>query len=54
MKKFRFLKWKVYKDGKDLFSLLLKIVKNLSKEYRFELGSQIIKVVSCKLLVVKL
>ena len=43
MKKFRFLDWKVYKDAKELFSLLLKIVKNLPKEYRFELGSQIIR-----------
>lgn len=43
MKKFRFLEWKVYKDAKELFSLLLKIVKKLPKEYRFELGSQIIR-----------
>jgi four helix bundle protein len=43
MKKFRFLEWKVYKDAKELFSFLLKIVKKLPKEYRFELGSQIIR-----------
>jgi len=43
MKKFRFLEWKVYADSKELFNLLLKIVKNLPKEYRFELGSQIIR-----------
>jgi len=43
MNKFRFLQWDVYKDAKLLFSLILKIVKKLPKEYRFELGSQIIK-----------
>ena len=43
MKKFRFLEWEVYKDAKELFSLLLKVVKKLPKEYRFELGSQIIR-----------
>ncbi len=43
MKKFRFLEWKIYKDAKELFSLLLKIVKKLPKEFRFELGSQIIR-----------
>ena len=43
MDKFRFLNWKVYQDSKELFSLILKIVKKLPKEYRFELGSQIIK-----------
>ena len=43
MRKFRFLEWKVYKDAKELFSFLLKFVKKLPKEYRFELGSQIIR-----------
>lgn len=43
MDKFRFLKWKVYQDSKKLFYLVLKLVKRLPKEYRFELGSQIIK-----------
>jgi four helix bundle protein len=43
MKKFRFLEWRVYKEAKELFSLLLKIVKELPKEYRYELGSQIIR-----------
>ncbi len=43
MKKFRFLDWKVYKDAKELFSLLLKIVRKLPREYRFELGSQLLK-----------
>ena len=43
MRKFRFLEWKVYKDSKELLVLLLEIVKRLPKEYRFELGSQIIR-----------
>jgi len=28
MDKFRFLKWPVYKDAKELFSLILKIVES--------------------------
>lgn len=43
MNKFRFLNWEVYKNAKQLFSLVLKLVKKLPKEYRFELGSQIIR-----------
>jgi len=43
VEKFRFLKWKVYKDAKDFFGIALKIVKQLPKEYRFELGSQLIR-----------
>lgn len=43
MRKFRFLEWKVYKDSKELFKLILKIVKNLPREFRFELGSQLIR-----------
>jgi four helix bundle protein len=43
MNKFRFFEWKVYKDAKDLFGVILKLVKKLPKEYRFELGSQLIR-----------
>lgn len=43
MKKFRFINWQVYKESQELFSLLLKLVKNLPKEYRFELGSQLLR-----------
>jgi len=43
MNKFRFLQWEVYKDAKDLFGLILKIVKKLPREFRFELGSQLIR-----------
>lgn len=43
MDKFRFLKWEVYRDSKKLFSEILLIVKRLPREYRYELGSQIIR-----------
>ncbi|MDO8565065.1 MAG: four helix bundle protein [bacterium] len=43
MKQFRFREWKVYQDAHRLFSLLLKVVKKLPKEYRFELGSQLVR-----------
>ena len=43
MKRFRFVEWQVYKDAKKLFSLLISVVKKLPKEYRYEIGSQIIR-----------
>jgi len=43
VEKFRFLKWKVYQDAKELFVLILNVVKKIPKEYRFELGSQLIR-----------
>ena len=43
MQKFRFLEWQVYKDSQKLLTLVLKIVHQLPKEYRYELGSQIIR-----------
>ena len=43
MDKFRFLKWKVYEDAKRLLKEILFIVKKLPREYRYELGSQIIR-----------
>ncbi len=42
-KKNKFLDWKVYRDARELFSLVLGVVKKIPKEYRFELGSQIIR-----------
>ncbi len=41
MRNFRFLEWKVYKDAKVLFAFLLRIVKDLPREFRFEMGSQL-------------
>jgi len=43
MERFRFLEWDVYKDAKEVNSQILKIVKALPDEYRFELGSQIVR-----------
>ena len=37
------MKWQVYKDAKELFSIILKLVKKLPREFRFELGSQLIR-----------
>ena len=43
MNQFRFLEWNVYKDSKNLLELILRLVKRLPKEYRFELGSQMVR-----------
>lgn len=43
MNTFRFLDWQVYKDSKKLIYLILKIVRKLPKEYRFDIGSQLIR-----------
>ena len=43
MNKFRFLNWEVYQSSREIVILILKLVKKLPKEYRFELGSQIIR-----------
>lgn len=40
---FRFLDWEVYKDSKKVTTLILRIVNKLPKEYRYDLGSQIIR-----------
>lgn len=43
MGKFRFSDWQVYKHSKELFSFILKIVGKLPKEYRYEIGSQLVR-----------
>jgi four helix bundle protein len=43
MKKFRFLDWEVYDDGQKLFSFILKLVARMPKEYRYDLGSQLLR-----------
>ncbi len=43
MNKFRFVDWKVYKDSKKLFGVLIELTKSLPKEYRFEISSQLIR-----------
>lgn len=41
MKEFRFLDWEVYQSSQELLTVCLRITKDLPKEYRYELGSQI-------------
>lgn len=43
MNKFRYLQWPVYKEAKQLTLDILKLVRGLPKEYRFELSSQLIR-----------
>jgi four helix bundle protein len=43
MEKFRFLKWSVYKESQDLFTLIIRVIDKIPREYRFELGNQIIR-----------
>lgn len=40
---FRFLDWKIYKDSKKLFHNTKKITQRIPKEYRFEIGNQLIR-----------
>ncbi|PJE74103.1 MAG: hypothetical protein COV01_03325 [Candidatus Taylorbacteria bacterium CG10_big_fil_rev_8_21_14_0_10_41_48] len=40
---FRFTNWPVYRDSKEFANLCFSIVRKLPKEYRFEVGSQIIR-----------
>ena len=42
-KLFRFLEWEVYKDSQDAFLKVVKIVRSLSQDLRYTLGSQILK-----------
>lgn len=42
-KPFRFLDWNVYQDARELFLESRKIVTSLPREYRFEIGSQLIR-----------
>jgi len=43
VEKFRFLNWEVYRNTRELISLVLVLVRKLPREYRYELGSQIIR-----------
>jgi len=40
---FRFINWPVYEDAKLFANNCFSIVKRLPREYRFEIGSQIIR-----------
>lgn len=43
MNKFRFLEWNVYKDAQKLYQIIFEIVHRLPREYRFEIGSQLMR-----------
>lgn len=43
MEQFRFFEWQVYKDAKDLYKVLLTIVRDLPREFRYEIGNQIVR-----------
>lgn len=43
MNRFRFLEWEVYKDAKKVFSIVLKLVRSLPQEHRFDLGNQLVR-----------
>jgi four helix bundle protein len=40
---FRFLDWQVYKDSRQLYVEIVKLTHGIGKEYRFEIGAQIIR-----------
>lgn len=50
MNQFRFLEWEAYKDSQELFTFIYNLVKKLPREYRFELGSQILRSASSVIL----
>ncbi len=41
MEEFRFLKWKVYKDSKEFFQIIIKIVSKLPQNLKYEAGNQL-------------
>jgi len=43
MDEFRFIKWKVYKDSKDLFKNILRIYRKIPSDIKYSLGEQIIR-----------
>lgn len=43
MDTFRFLKWEMYENAQQLFTAILKLTKKVPKEFRYEIGSQIIR-----------
>lgn len=43
MDKFRFLKWKVYNDAQKLYHIVFGVVSKLPREYRFEIGAQLMR-----------
>lgn len=40
---FRFKEWNVYKEAKQLFEIIINMVNNLPKEYKYSIGDQAIR-----------
>jgi four helix bundle protein len=43
MKQFRFREWQVYKDSQSFFLAIMNVVQKLPKEFRYDLGSQLVR-----------
>lgn len=43
MQEFRFLNWEVYKDAKEAFGFIVKLVNKFPQNLKFEFGNQIIR-----------
>lgn len=43
MQQFRFLDWAVYQSAKELLVSVESVVRKLSKEYRYDIGSQFVR-----------
>ena len=43
MERFRFLEWEVYRDAKEVVSMVMKLVHALPNEYRLGMGNQIMR-----------
>ena len=42
-KNFRFHDWSVYKESKEIVTIIMKLVQHLPAQYRFEFGNQILR-----------
>lgn len=43
METFQFLKWELYENAQQLLTAILKLTKKVPKEFRYEIGSQIVR-----------
>lgn len=43
MNQFRFLEWPVYCSAQELFTATTALVQSLPKEYRYDIGSQLVR-----------
>lgn len=42
-KTFRFKEWEMYNDAQSVISAVLKVLQEMPKEYRFDIGSQVVR-----------